>query len=66
MTFTKKVMKDELDDCSREFERQLNELNLKMKSLSHKYVVLKNFKMEKTEKDEKLFAQLDQAKEKYA
>jgi hypothetical protein len=64
MTYTKKALKEELDDCTKEFERQLNELNLKIKTLSHKYVVLKNYKMEKTERQDKLMNLLEITKKR--
>jgi hypothetical protein len=65
MNWTKKSLKDEIDDCTKEFERQINELNLKLKDLSHKYVVLKNTKMEnKTDRSEKLLTALHQSKDR--
>jgi Cft2 family RNA processing exonuclease len=65
MTYTKKVLKDELDDCTKEFSRQLNELNLKIKNLSHKYVVLKNSKMENNDREDKYISLLEQTKQRY-
>lgn len=54
MNHTKQVFKSELDDCTKEFERQLNELNLQMKKLIHQSVVLETSKQQNSRRHEKL------------
>ena len=65
MNHTKKVFKEELDDCTKEFERQLNELNLQMKNLSHQHAVLQNTQKQSSQKHDRLLSLLEQYKQRY-
>lgn len=64
MNHTKRVLKNELDDCTKEFQRQLNDLNLKIMKLKKKEVELFNRNVKKTKDEERLAEVLEQYKDR--